>query len=37
MTVRQAIAAAGGITLRGTERGLKVHRKDGAAACRRSP
>jgi polysaccharide export outer membrane protein len=28
MTVRQAIAAAGGITIRGTERGMKVHRKD---------
>lgn len=28
MNVRQALAAAGGPTLRGTERGLKLHRKD---------
>lgn len=27
MTVRQAVASAGGITLRGTERGMAVHRK----------
>lgn len=33
MTVRQAVASAGGITLRGTERGMSVHRKsaDGKA------
>jgi polysaccharide export outer membrane protein len=28
MTVRQAIAVGGGITLRGTERGLRVNRRD---------
>lgn len=27
MTVRQAIASASGLTLRGTDRGLKIHRK----------
>jgi polysaccharide export outer membrane protein len=27
MTVRQALAGAGGLTLRGTEKGLKLHRK----------
>ena len=30
MNVRQVLAAAGGPTLRGTERGLKLHRKDEA-------
>lgn len=28
MTVMQGLAAGGGLTLRGTERGLRVHRKD---------
>ena len=28
MTVRHALALAGGITLRGTERGLRLHRRD---------
>ncbi len=28
MTVRQAIASAGGITPRGTQRGLRIHRRD---------
>lgn len=28
MTARQAVAAAGGVSLRGTERGMTVHRKD---------
>lgn len=28
MTVRQALAQAGGLTAKGTERGIKVHRKD---------
>jgi polysaccharide biosynthesis/export protein len=32
MTMRQAIAAGGGLTLRGTERRLKVVRKDGQGA-----
>jgi len=30
MNVRQVLAAAGGPTLRGTERGLKLHRKDAS-------
>lgn len=30
MSVRQTLAAAGGPTLRGTERGLKVHRRDAS-------
>jgi polysaccharide export outer membrane protein len=29
MTVMQALAAGGGLTLRGTDRGLRVHRKGG--------
>ena len=29
MTVMQAIAAGGGITPRGTERGIRIHRKNG--------
>jgi polysaccharide export outer membrane protein len=28
MTLMQALAAAGGLTARGTERGIKVHRRD---------
>ena len=28
MTVLQALAQAGGLTLRGTERGMRVHRRD---------
>lgn len=28
MTVLQALASAGGVTLRGTERGMRVHRRD---------
>ena len=31
MTVMQALATGGGLTPRGTERGLRVHRKDGSA------
>jgi polysaccharide export outer membrane protein len=36
MTVRQAIAVGGGVTLRGTERGLRVNRRDadGKASMR---
>jgi polysaccharide biosynthesis/export protein len=30
MTMMQALAQAGGLTARGTERGIKVHRKDAA-------
>ena len=30
MTLMQALAQAGGLTARGTERGIKVHRKDAA-------
>lgn len=32
MTIMQALAASGGLTLRGTQRGIRVHRKgaDGA-------
>jgi polysaccharide export outer membrane protein len=29
MTVMQAIALGGGINARGTERGLRIHRRDG--------
>ncbi|OWQ49185.1 polysaccharide export protein EpsE [Roseateles sp. L2-2] len=29
MTVLQGLAAGGGLTLRGTERGIRIHRKDG--------
>ena len=32
MTLRQALAGAGGLSARGTERGIKVHRKDAAGA-----
>jgi polysaccharide export outer membrane protein len=28
MTVLQALAASGGLTQRGTERGIRVHRRD---------
>jgi polysaccharide export outer membrane protein len=28
MTVLQAMAQAGGLTLRGTERGIRIHRRD---------
>jgi polysaccharide export outer membrane protein len=34
MTVRQAISVGGGLTLRGTERGLRVSRKDGDGKTR---
>jgi polysaccharide export outer membrane protein len=34
MTVRQAISVGGGLTLRGTERGLHVSRKDGDGKTR---
>ncbi|MGC4060836.1 MAG: polysaccharide export protein EpsE [Aquabacterium sp.] len=30
MTVLQALAASGGLTLRGTQRGIRVHRRDAA-------
>jgi polysaccharide export outer membrane protein len=29
MTLMQALAAGGGLTQRGTERGIKVHRRNG--------
>jgi polysaccharide export outer membrane protein len=32
MTLMQALAQAGGLTARGTQRGIKVHRKDAAGA-----
>ena len=32
MTLMQALAQAGGLTARGTERGIKVHRKDASGA-----
>jgi len=32
MTVRQALAAGGGVTQRGTQKGMKLHRRD--AACK---
>jgi len=32
MTLRQALAGAGGLSARGTERGIKVHRKDASGA-----
>lgn len=34
MTVMQALAAAGGLTQRGTERGLRVHRRDAEGKVR---
>ena len=32
MTLMQALAQAGGLTARGTERGIRVHRKDASGA-----
>jgi polysaccharide export outer membrane protein len=32
MTIMQALAASGGLTLRGTQRGIRVHRKGGDGA-----
>jgi len=34
MTLMQALAQAGGLTARGTERGIKVHRKDESGAVK---
>jgi polysaccharide export outer membrane protein len=34
MTVMQALAASGGLTQRGTERGLRVHRRDAQGQVR---
>ncbi|MGZ5240819.1 MAG: polysaccharide export protein EpsE, partial [Caldimonas sp.] len=34
MTLLQALAQAGGVTARGTERGIRVHRKDAAGVTR---
>ena len=34
MTVLQALAQAGGLTQRGTDRGLKIHRRDASGATR---
>jgi polysaccharide export outer membrane protein len=34
MTVMQALASAGGLTQRGTERGLRVHRRDAQGTVR---
>jgi polysaccharide biosynthesis/export protein len=34
MTVMQALAASGGLTQRGTERGLRVHRRDAEGKVR---
>ena len=34
MTLMQALAASGGLTARGTERGIRVNRKDAAGATR---
>lgn len=34
MTLMQALAASGGLTARGTERGIRVNRKDSAGATR---
>jgi polysaccharide export outer membrane protein len=34
MTVLQALAASGGVTQRGTERGLKIHRRDASGNVR---
>ena len=30
MTVRQALAAGGGVTQRGTQKGMKLHRRDAS-------
>lgn len=34
MTVMQALAASGGLTQRGTERGLRIHRRDASGAVK---
>ena len=34
MTLMQALAAGGGLTARGTERGIRVHRKDASGAVK---
>jgi polysaccharide export outer membrane protein len=34
MTLMQALAAGGGLTQRGTEKGIRVHRKGATARCR---
>ena len=34
MTLLQAVASAGGLTARGTERGIRVHRKDASGATK---
>ena len=34
MTLMQALATGGGLTLRGTEKGIRVHRKAEAGGCR---
>jgi polysaccharide export outer membrane protein len=34
MTVMQAVALSGGLTQRGTERGLKIHRRDASGAVK---
>jgi len=34
MTLMQALAQAGGLSPRGTERGIKVHRKDATGAIK---
>ena len=36
MTLMQALAAGGGLSPRGTERGIKVHREDASGAGARS-
>jgi polysaccharide export outer membrane protein len=36
MTVQQAIAAGGGLTPRGTQRGLRITRRDASGAARTS-
>ncbi len=35
MTVMQAIAMGGGLTVRGTERGVRIHRRDGSGQVRK--
>ena len=34
MTVMQALAMGGGLTTRGTERGIKIHRRSGEQVSR---
>ena len=34
MTLMQALAQAGGLTARGTERGIRVHRRDATGAVK---